>query len=212
MCTGRVDLSFVLRAFSKGADGVFIIGCRLNECNYITHGNFHALSMVHLCKKLMEHIGLNPARLMIEFMSGGEGVLFAEVMNDIGKQVRGLGPIGIAEGIDEKALKAKLEAVTKLVPYIRLVERERLRLPFKSEAEFEAFFASDEFNRLFNELIADKLAISQITLLLREKPLSTSNISEILGLTPSEVSRHMNISSRQGLVRYDVSQKCYALA
>jgi F420-non-reducing hydrogenase iron-sulfur subunit len=212
MCTGRVDLSFVLRAFSKGADGVFIIGCRLNECNYITHGNFHVLSMVHLCKKIMEHIGLNPARLMIEFMSGGEGILFAEVMNDIGKKVNELGPLGKAEGIDEKALKAKLEAVTQLVPYIRLVERERLRTPFKSEEEFDTFFTSDEFNRLFNELIVDKLAISQIMLLLRERPLSTGKISEILGLTPSEVSRHMNSSSRQGLVRYDESRKCFALA
>jgi F420-non-reducing hydrogenase iron-sulfur subunit len=212
MCTGRVDLSFVLRAFSKGADGVFIIGCRLNECNYITHGNFHVLSMVHLCKKIMEHIGLNPARLMIEFMSVGEGILFAEVMNDIGKKVNELGPLGKAEGIDEKALKAKLEAVTQLVPYIRLVERERLRTPFKSEEEFDTFFTSDEFNRLFNELIVDKLAISQIMLLLRERPLSTGKISEILGLTPSEVSRHMNSSSRQGLVRYDESRKCFALA
>jgi F420-non-reducing hydrogenase iron-sulfur subunit len=212
MCTGRVDLSFLLRAFSKGADGVFIIGCRLNECNYITHGNFHALSMVHLCKKIMEHVGLNPARLMIEFMSGGEGILFAEVMNDIGKKVRELGPLGKAEGIDEKALKAKLEAVTQMVPYIRLVERERLRIPFRSEEEFDAFFTSDEFSRLFNELIVDKLAISQIMLLLRERPLSTGKISEILGLPPSEVSRHMNSSSRQGLVRYDESRKCFALA
>ena len=212
MCTGRVDLSFVLRAFSKGADGVFIIGCRLNECSYITHGNFHALSMVHLCKKLMEHIGLNPARLMIEFMSGGEGILFAEVMNDLGKKVRELGPFGKREGIDENALKAKLEAVTRLVPYLRLVERERLRMPFKSEEECEAFFTSDEFNRLFKELIVDKLAISQIILLLRERPLSTGKISEILGLTPSEVSRHMNSSSRQGLVRYDESRKRFAIA
>ena len=38
MCSGRVDLEFVLRAFSNGTDGVFIGGCRLNECNYITHG------------------------------------------------------------------------------------------------------------------------------------------------------------------------------
>ena len=212
MCTGRVDLSFVLRAFSKGADGVFLIGCRLNECNYITHGNFHALSMVHLCKKIMEQIGLNPARLMIEFMSGGEGVLFAEVMNDIGRKVKELGPLGRAEGIDEKALKAKLEAVTGLVPYIRLVERERLRIPFKTEEEYEAFFASDEFNRLFKELIVDKLAISQITSLLREKPLSTGEISDILGLTPSEVSRHMNSSTTHGLVRYDESRKRFAPA
>jgi F420-non-reducing hydrogenase iron-sulfur subunit len=212
MCTGRVDLSYLLRAFSKGADGVFIVGCRLNECNYSTHGNFHALSMAHLCKKLMEQIGLNPERLRIEFMSGGEGTLFVEVMNDFGKKVKELGPLGKGEGIDKNVVKAKLEAVTKLVPYIRLVERERLRLSFKTEEEFEKFFQSDEFNRLFNELIVDKLAISQITSLLREKPLSTGKIAEMLGLTPSEVSRHMNTSSRHKLVRYDESRKCYALA
>jgi F420-non-reducing hydrogenase iron-sulfur subunit len=212
MCTGRLDLSYILRAFSNGADGVFIVGCHLNECNYITHGNFHALSTAHLCKKLMEHIGLNPERLRIKFMSGGEGILFTEVMNEFSKKIRELGPLGISDGIDKNVLKAKLEAVTSLVPYMRLVERERLRLPFKTKEEFDTFFNSDEFNRLFKELIIDKLAISQITSLLKGKPLSTGKIAEALGLTPSEVSRHMNTSSRHGLVKYDVDQKSYALA
>ena len=212
MCTGRLDLSYILRAFSNGADGVFIIGCHLNECNYITHGNFHALSMAHLCKKLMEHIGLNPERLRIQFMSGGEGILFAEVMNDFSKKIKELGPLGKSDGIDKDVLKSKLESLASLVPYMRLVERERLRLPFKTKEEFDTFFKSDEFNRLFNELVVDKLALSRITSLLREKPLSTGKIAEILGLTPSEVSRHMNTSSRHGLVKYDVDQKSYALA
>jgi F420-non-reducing hydrogenase iron-sulfur subunit len=46
MCTGRIDLAHILRAFSNGMDGVFIGGCRLNECNYITQGNYHALNKV----------------------------------------------------------------------------------------------------------------------------------------------------------------------
>jgi coenzyme F420-reducing hydrogenase delta subunit/predicted transcriptional regulator len=212
MCTGRLDLSYILRAFSKGADGVFIVGCHLNECNYITHGNFHALSMVYLGKKLMQHIGLNPERFRIEFMSGGEGILFAEVMNDFGKKIRELGPLGVSEGLDKNVLKSKLEAVTSLAPYMRLVERERFRIPVKSKEAYQQFFTSAEFDRLFTTLILDKLAISEITLLLREGPLSTGKMAEKLGLTPSEVSRHINMSSRQGLVRYDESQKCYALA
>ena len=212
MCSGRVDLEFILRAFSNGIDGVFIGGCRLNECNYITHGNYDALSNVLLCKKIMEHIGLNPERLRIEFMSSGDGILLAEVINDFCKKVEEIGPLGKSEGIDEKGLKFKLEAVTKLIPYLKLVERERLRVPFKSEEAYNKFFTSDEVNRLFNELIIDKLAISQIMLLLQEKPLSTGEMSEILGLNPSEVSRHMNSSSRHGLVRYDESRKRYALA
>ena len=212
MCSGRVDLAHVIRAFSKGADGVFMGACHLNECNYITHGNYHALTMVNLCKKIMETIGLNPERLSIQFMSGAEASLFVESVNDFVKTVKDIGPLGKSEGLDEKKLKLKLETVTKLVPYIRLVERERLRLPFKSKEEFDTFFNSDEFKRLFNELIVDKLAIGQITSLLRERPLSTAKMAELLGLTPSEVSRHMNTSSRHGLVRYDENRKCYALA
>ncbi len=212
MCTGRVDLSYIIRGFSKGADGVFVVGCHLNECNYITHGNFHALSTALLCKKIFEHIGLNPERLMIKFMSGGEGILFTEVMNEFDKKVKELGPLGKVEGMDANTIKSKLEAVTKLIPYIRLVERERLRLPYKTKEEYETFFNSDEFNKLFNELIVEKLIISQITALLKKEPLSTSNIANALGLTPSEVSRHINTSSRHGLVRYDVGEKRYALA
>ena len=212
MCSGRVDLEFILRAFSNGQDGVFIGGCRLDECNYITHGNYDALANVYLCRKIMEHIGLNPERLRIEFMSGADGGLLAEVTNDFTNKVKELGPLGKSEGIDENELKFKLEAVSKLVPYIKLVERERLRVPSKSEDEYNKFFTSDEVNSLFDELIGDKLAISQIMLLLREKPLPTGEISEILGINPSEVSRHMNSSSRQGLVRYDETRKCFALA
>lgn len=212
MCSGRVDLKFILRAFLNGQDGVLIGACRLNECNYVTHGNYDALGNVHLCRKIMEHIGLNPERLRIEFMSGADGILLAEVTNDFVKKVKELGPLGKGERIDEKSLKLNLEAVTKLIPYIKLVERERLRVPVKSEEAYNKYFTSDEANRLFDELIGDKLSISQILLLLREKPLSTGNISEMLGLNPSEVSRHMNSSSRHGLVRYDESRKRFALA
>jgi coenzyme F420-reducing hydrogenase delta subunit len=212
MCSGRVDLEFILRAFLKGQDGVLIGGCRLNECNYVTQGNYDALGNTYICKKLMEHIGLNPERLRIAFMSSGDGILLAEAINDFTQYIRELGPLGKDEGEDENGLRVKLEAAKKLVPYIRLVERERLRVPSKSEEAYTKFFTSDEFDGLFNDLIINKLAISQIILLLKEKPLSTGEISEVLGLEPSEVSRHMNSSSRHGLVRYDVNSKCYALA
>ena len=62
-------------------------------------------------------------------MSGAEADLFVESVNDFVKKVKELGPLGKGEGIDEDALKFRLEAVTKLIPYIRLVERERLRMP-----------------------------------------------------------------------------------
>jgi len=212
MCTGRVDLSFILRAFSNGLDGVIIAGCLLGECHYITGGNYGTLSMTHLFKKLMAHVGLNPERLRLEWISASEGMRFAEVMNDFSRSLKDLGPIGKGEGIDENDLRFKLEAVKNLIPYIKLVERERLRVRFETVEEYDEFFNSDEGERLFQELIADKLEISQIMAFLRERPLSTGEISEKLGTDPSEVSKHMNSSSRQGLVNFDESQKRFVPA
>jgi coenzyme F420-reducing hydrogenase delta subunit len=212
MCSGRVDLAFVLRAFSNGMDGVFIGGCHLNECHYITDGNHHAYGMVQICRKILGHIGLNPERLRIEQMSAGEGIRFAELMNDFSRRLRELGPLGRGEGTDVAALKFRLDAITKLVPYIRLVERERLRIRCGSAEEYEAYFRSDEVNRLFQELIFEKLAISEIMMLLREGPRSTGELSEILGLPASEVAKHLHSSTRQGLARFDETQKRFALS
>ena len=208
MCSGRVDLEFLLRAFSNGQDGVFVGGCKLDECNYITHGNYDALANVHLCRKIMERIGLNPERLRLEFMSGADGGLLAEVTNDFTNQVKALGPLGT----DTDNLDSKLNAARKLVPYIKLVERERLRIPSKSKQAYEEFFTSDQFDKLFDELVGDQLAVSQMMSLLKENPLSTGEIAEALKLSPSEIAKYINGSSRQGLVTYDESAKRYALA
>ena len=210
MCSGRIDPAFVLQAFLDGADGVFIGGCHLGECHYGVGGNYHALSVMHIIRKLMQLIGLNPERLRLEWVSASEGIRFAEVVTDFTKKLKELGPLGAGEEMDEHALKFKLETVINLIPQVKLVEREKLRVHFETEEEYNEYFGSDEVDKLFRELIADKLAMSQIMLLLRENPLSTGEISETLGLNPSDVSRHLKMSARQGLVRFDESQKRFA--
>jgi coenzyme F420-reducing hydrogenase delta subunit/ferredoxin len=154
MCSGRVDLEFVLRAFSNGVDGVFIGGCRLNECNYTTHGNYHALNMVLLCKKIMEHIGLNPERLRIEFMSSGDGILLSEIINNFTEKIKAVGPLGSGDETEKEALKRKLADVRKLVPYIKLVKNEKLGVHLQNEEEYENFFTTDEIEQLFSEVVS----------------------------------------------------------
>jgi F420-non-reducing hydrogenase iron-sulfur subunit len=211
MCSGRVDLEFIFRAFANGLDGVLVGGCKLNECNYATHGNFDALSNIYISKNIMQRIGMDPERLSIEFMSGGEGNRLADVINEFTGRIKDLGPLGKPEGVEKSVLIQALQAVRKLIPYLRLVEREKLRVPVRTEEGYREFFAGDEVNRLFDELVGDNLAISRIVLLLREKPLSTREIAETLSLQPSEVAKHMKSSSRQGLVRYDTESSCYSV-
>jgi F420-non-reducing hydrogenase iron-sulfur subunit len=152
MCSGRVDLEFVLRAFANGMDGVFIGGCRLNECNYITHGNYDALNMVLLCKKIMEHLGMDPERLRIQFMSSGDGIIFTEAVDDFTRRVKALGPLGKSEEIDQDELKSGLEEVRRLVPYIKIAKREKLKSRLENPQEYEGFFTRDEIDRLLGEV------------------------------------------------------------
>ena len=152
MCSGRVDLEFILRAFANGVDGVFIGGCRLNECNYITHGNFNALNTVLLCRRIMECIGLNPERLRIEFMSSGEGMLFTDAVDQFCESIKVLGPLSRDTKPDPQQLTSKLEEVRKLVPYIKIAKREKLESRLQDEAQYDDLFTREEMDKLLSEV------------------------------------------------------------
>jgi len=154
MCTGRVDMAFVLRAFEKGADGVIIGGCWLGECHYVTEGNYDALNMMHLCRKLLEHSGVNPDRLRIEWISAAEGTRFAEIMNDFTANLRKLGPLGEGEGIEIGRLKSELAEVTELIPYIKLVKQEKLAQRCEKQEEYDELYTSEEVDQLFREVVS----------------------------------------------------------
>ena len=104
-------------------------GCWLGECHYLTQGNYEALSMMLITRKLMKLIGIDPARLRLEFVSASQGARFQEVVTDFTRQLKELGPIGIDLAKKDEngiGLRIKLEALESLIPYIKLVERERL--------------------------------------------------------------------------------------
>jgi coenzyme F420-reducing hydrogenase delta subunit/ferredoxin len=154
MCSGRIDPEFIFRALSNGMDGVFIGGCLLGECNYTTHGNYQALNMTLLCKKIIEHIGLHPDRLRIEFMSSGEGLAFVDAVNDFVGQIKGFGPIGKAEGVAEDELATKLAEVRKLIPYIKMTKREKLETRLLRKEDYAGFYTSDEIEQLFSTVVS----------------------------------------------------------
>ena len=210
MCSGRVDPAFILRAFSNGVDGVFIGGCWLGDCHYLTQGNYQALSVMHMSKKLLRQIGINPERLRLEWVSASEGVRFAEVVTDFTAELKEIGPLGTEQDEDNTILK--LEAATSLIPYLKLVERERMRVRFETREEYDEYFNSDEAERLFHDLFVNKLSMREILLLLKEKPLSTGEIAEVIGISASEVTGLLTSTARQGLTRFDESGKRFALA
>ena len=162
MCTGRIDLSFSLRALLSGADGVFIGGCWPGECHYITEGNYDAVGNMHLLKKLMQHVGLDVRRLRLEWVAASEGTRFAEVMDDFTKTLNELGPLGESEGLDHDAMMADLEAVSRMVPQLKLLAREKLQVKVKSEAAYDALYASPKIDALLDAFLADPLSSAEV--------------------------------------------------
>jgi Na+-translocating ferredoxin:NAD+ oxidoreductase RNF subunit RnfB len=96
--------------------------------------------------------------LRIQFASSAEGNLFAEVMNEFGNQVRELGPLGTGEGIDTNELKCKLAEIRKLVPYIKIVNKDKLATRLRSPEEYDRLFSKDEIDKLFAEVISYYIA------------------------------------------------------
>jgi len=93
MCSGRVSPAFVLKAFHDGADGVLVGGCHPGDCHYL-EGNYKTLKRRLVFERLLEQFGIEPGRLRLEWISGGEGEKFARVATELVKEVRALGPLG----------------------------------------------------------------------------------------------------------------------
>ena len=90
-CTGRIDVLFLLKAFERGADGVIVSGCHPGDCHYAA-GNFHARRRFAVFRQLMCFCGLDPRRLQFAWVSASEGAKWADVVNEVTKEVRDAGP------------------------------------------------------------------------------------------------------------------------
>ena len=90
-CSGKVDTLHILKAFEKGADGVYIAGCLDGDCHF-KNGNVRAERRVENTRKLLDEIGVGGERLEMVKMSAGMGDRFAEEAERMTNKIRQLGP------------------------------------------------------------------------------------------------------------------------
>lgn len=90
-CSGRVDPLFVLKSFERGADVVLVSGCHPGDCHY-TSGNYHARRKLQAFRELLEFVGIDPRRFKMSWVSAAEGAKWSELVKEITRQARELGP------------------------------------------------------------------------------------------------------------------------
>ena len=111
MCSGRVDPTFVLTAFARGADGVFIGGCHPGDCHYL-EGNYKALGRYLILSRMLEQFGIEKERFQLAWISAAEAKRFVDVITKVTEDIRKLGPLKWPEML--KAVEGESEELRQL--------------------------------------------------------------------------------------------------
>lgn len=90
-CTGKVDAIHIMKAFEKGADGVYVAGCLEGDCHF-KNGNTRAKYRVAHVQKYLEELGWETERVAMMNMSAGMGEFFARTALEFTQKIKQLGP------------------------------------------------------------------------------------------------------------------------
>jgi F420-non-reducing hydrogenase iron-sulfur subunit len=91
ICTGKIDTTYMMEAFEKGADGVLILGCPEGDCHY-QDGNYEAKKRVYLLRRMLESMGIEKGRIRIELSVDPEGRRIPQLVKEMKKELAKLGP------------------------------------------------------------------------------------------------------------------------
>jgi coenzyme F420-reducing hydrogenase delta subunit len=80
-----------MKAFEEGADGAFVAGCLEGQCHYL-EGNLRAKKRVAYVKRLLGEVGIEPERIDMFNLSSAMGGRFAEIVEEMTKRIKELGP------------------------------------------------------------------------------------------------------------------------
>jgi coenzyme F420-reducing hydrogenase delta subunit len=91
-CSGRLDALHILKAFENGADGVYVVGCMPDSCQFKS-GIQKAEKKVNYVKKVLSDIGLEPERVEIFSVGAGKANKFIEIAQMMVERLKGMAPI-----------------------------------------------------------------------------------------------------------------------
>ena len=91
-CSGKIETSYILKAFRSGADGVLILGCPEGHCHF-QDGNYQTRKKVLLIQKIMDTFGIEPERLSINLSLNPDGEKIPRLIDEMRVSLASLGPV-----------------------------------------------------------------------------------------------------------------------
>ncbi len=106
-CSARVDPEWIMRAMSRGVDGVLVLGGTEGNCHY-KGGNVRTRNRMVLLNKLLEQLGFDTARLAVEWVDGDEPYRYRTVVQDFVSKIVELGPNPVRALEEEQKMTSAL--------------------------------------------------------------------------------------------------------
>jgi F420-non-reducing hydrogenase iron-sulfur subunit len=202
MCSGRVDPAFIPRVFLAGYDGVLILGCHPGDCHYLT-GNYQAEKKINLTRKLLDMAGVESERLVLDWVSAGEGERFSQVVRQFVEKIRGLGPFILNEDSKGRlqAVKASLEGEK-----IRWMVGKGPEL-MEKENVYHEHLSKEKLDATIEATVRDELIKNRIIALVESKPLAAVEISQTLSLRLNEILSYLVSLVGEGKIGFDPSEE-----
>ena len=202
MCSGRVDPVFIPKAFLAGYDGVMVLGCHPGDCHYLT-GNVHAEQKMGLTRKLLAMEKIESERLLLDWVSAGEGERFSRVIREFVEKIRGLGPFPL-----NQEMKRRLEAIDASLEgeKIRWMVGKGYELTEKENVYGERL-PKEKLEKLIEETIRDELIKNRIIGIVQAKYLSAKEISDTLNLELKETLSYLALLVGEGKIGFDPSEE-----
>lgn len=91
MCSGAVDIIYIIHALLEGIDGVFVGGCHPGDCHYL-NGNYKARRRIAILQEILHQIGFTEDRVWVRWISASEASKFARTMTEMVEHLKKLGP------------------------------------------------------------------------------------------------------------------------
>jgi hypothetical protein len=136
-------------------------------------GNYEAMNMNFVTRILIEHAGVNPGRLMLDWVSASEGMRFSRLVTDFTDLIAQMGPVGKGNREMETDLQQNLQAALAVARQDKLRYLLGMFSTFTEKGnKYGETFTRHEMHRLIDGVVLDELAVNRMLLSMEEGPQS----------------------------------------
>jgi F420-non-reducing hydrogenase iron-sulfur subunit len=204
MCSGRIDPAFIPRAFRAGFDGVMILGCHPGDCHYLT-GNIQAERKITLVRRLLDDMGIGKERLLLDWVSAGEGQRFSVLITQFVKQIRDMGPFLLNDETEGKlrVIQSSLEGEK-----IRWMVGKAPELMEKENVYGEQV-DPERIKEVMENTLHEELTKNRILVLLEAGPQAAKELSDKLNLSLHTTLSHLVSLVGEGRIGFDSTEESH---